>query len=114
MINMRVKLIIVLFCIINVCGVCTQKDNGPDPNPPNPPPATGAPIEYWLTAADQSTLLQKQSVNLQLSSPTNVYPYIDVDSATAMQTIDGFGYTLTGGSAQLINRMGATEKQSLL
>jgi glucosylceramidase len=31
-----------------------------------------------------------------------------------LQIVDGFGYTLTGGSAYLINRLSATEKTSLL
>jgi glucosylceramidase len=31
-----------------------------------------------------------------------------------MQSVDGFGYTLTGGSAYLINHMGSAEKAALL
>ena len=30
------------------------------------------------------------------------------------QTIDGFGYTLTGGSVEVINQLGASKKQELL
>jgi glucosylceramidase len=37
-----------------------------------------------------------------------------VDSTQTFQTIDGFGYTLTGGSAYLINQLGSAEKNSLL
>jgi glucosylceramidase len=37
-----------------------------------------------------------------------------VDSATVFQTIDGFGYTLTGGSAMLINGMDASSRSALL
>ena len=106
----RITTIITLFCLINICGVCTRKGSGST----NPPDTPGAEIEYWLTRADQSTLLSKQPTNLVFNSPSGNNAYIDVDSATAMQTIDGFGYTLTGGSAYLINRMGASEKAALL
>jgi glucosylceramidase len=39
---------------------------------------------------------------------------IHVDASQTYQTIDGFGYTLTGGSAMLIGRMGATARKELL
>jgi glucosylceramidase len=69
---------------------------------------------YWLTAADQSALLQKQSAALSFDTLRNAYPFIDVDSTTTFQTIDGFGYTLTGGSAFLINRLSPDIKSRLL
>ncbi len=72
-------------------------------------------MDMWLTKADQSSVLQKQSVTLSFgSTATNGYPVIDVDSATSYQTVDGFGYTLTGGSAYHINRMDATSRAALL
>ncbi|MGD9558033.1 MAG: glycoside hydrolase family 30 beta sandwich domain-containing protein, partial [Mangrovibacterium sp.] len=39
---------------------------------------------------------------------------IEVDTATAYQSMDGFGYTLTGGSAALIHQMEPQARQSLL
>src|SRR5688500_3655589 len=103
--------IILFFCIINLCCVCTSKDSGGN-NPPGNPPAT--PIETWLSRADPTVLLQKQSSSITMNSPSNTNAYIDVDSAVAFQTIDGFGYTLTGGSAYLLNRMGSSERSSIL
>ncbi len=41
-------------------------------------------------------------------------PFIDVDSTQTYQTIDGFGFTLTGGSAHVISQMDAISKASLL
>jgi glucosylceramidase len=69
---------------------------------------------YWLTTADQSALLQKQSATLSFDTVHNSYPFIDVDSTATFQTIDGFGFTLTGGSAYLINRLSPDIKSRLL
>jgi len=71
-------------------------------------------VGFWLTKGDQSQLLQKQNISLNLSDGTNSNPTIEVDPETKFQTIDGFGYTLTGGSAALINALPATEKENLL
>ncbi len=58
-------------------------------------------------------LLQKQAA-LVFGQVSNPYITIEVDSNQAFQTMDGFGFTLTGGSAYLINRLPATEKAALL
>src|SRR6476620_4165312 len=67
-------------------------------------------VEYWMTKADQTILFQKQTTALSFGTSGNSYSSIDVDSTQSLQSVDGFGYTLTGGSAYLINRMNATEK----
>lgn len=108
-----IVLTVLLFCLINICGVCTSKDGNTGPADPGPFPS-GAPVESWMTSGDRSRLLQKQTANILLNSPSNTRPFMDIDSTVRMQTIDGFGYTLTGGSAYLINRMGASEKAALL
>lgn len=41
-------------------------------------------------------------------------PEITVDDKKTYQVIDGFGYTLTGGSAMLINHMNSSARDSLL
>lgn len=84
------------------------------PEPPEEPPPGESEVAYWLTKADKSALLQQQSLVLNFSDATNGNPTIAVDKENDFQEIDGFGYTLTGGSAMLINRMNATAKQSLL
>lgn len=83
-------------------------------NPPDPPaPAPGPELNTWITRGDQTALLQKQPVVL-FGTTANSFINIDVDSSTQYQSIDGFGYTLTGGSAYLINRMDAGSKTALL
>jgi glucosylceramidase len=71
-------------------------------------------VTYWLTQGDQSVLLQKQNVALSFGNRVNANQNIDVDSTQTFQTIDGFGYTLTGGSAYVIHQMGAGSEASLL
>lgn len=73
-----------------------------------------AKVDYWLSRADQTVLLEKQSPGLLMNSPANNHPVITVDTAASMQTIEGFGFTLTGGSAMLINRMESSAKAALL
>jgi glucosylceramidase len=70
-------------------------------------------ISYWVTSPDQSMLLQKQA-GLSFGTAANGHSFVDVDASRTYQSMDGFGYTLTGGSAYVINKMGAAEKSSLL
>lgn len=72
-------------------------------------------ISVWLTKADSSVLLQQQKTNLHFTNSVNTsLPVIAVDAAQKYQTIDGFGFTLTGGSAALINRLHTNTKKQLL
>lgn len=41
-------------------------------------------------------------------------PLIVVDDTKKFQTVDGFGYALTGGSAMLINQMSSSAKAAIL
>lgn len=101
----------VLFIII-FCGACNNKTE--NASNPEATAVDGKEIESWFTKADQTVLLQKQSVKPVFNSPANNNLFIDIDTSTVMQAIDGFGYTLTGGSAYLINKMNAGQKSSLL
>jgi glucosylceramidase len=86
-------------------------------NPPDEPPVitpAGRPVSSWITKGDQTALLTKQTSALAFSDAANGFPVIEVDSAQTFQTIDGFGYTLTGGSAYLINRLNSADKNALL
>ena len=67
----------------------------------------------WLTTPDRTTLVAPQAA-LQFSPKANQMPVLTVDDAQHFQSIDGFGFALTGGSAQLLMRMGATQRAALL
>lgn len=71
-------------------------------------------MEVWITKSDQSVLLQKQVATLVFGSTANGFQNINVDQTQTYQSIDGFGYTLTGGSAQVINNLSAAKKTALL
>src|SRR6185369_1500291 len=75
--------------------------------------AAGDTVQVWLTTGNKSALLAKKST-LTFASGSNNNATITVNGATTYQTMDGFGYTLTGGSAFLINRMPAAARDALL
>ena len=68
----------------------------------------------WLTNPDRSALLAEQSPKLAFTSAASTGQVIDVDSAKTYQTMDGFGFALTGGSAMLIHHMDAAKRTALL
>ncbi len=88
----------------------------PEPTPPTPPvtPPAKNEVDFWLTNGDETVKLQKQNTILAFGTNANQYPAIEVDENTTFQTIDGFGYTLTGGSAEVINSLATSVKQPLL
>src|SRR3954469_19890510 len=106
----RNGLLVALFTFfIAGCG----KSKGSDTSNPPPPPVTNE-VDFWLTKSDGSVKLQKQNVILAFGNVSNQYANIEVDENTSFQTIDGFGYTLTGGSAEVINSLDAAKRQELL
>jgi glucosylceramidase len=68
----------------------------------------------WLTTPDRSSLLKLQSPTVAFGSEAPSGAVIDVDDAKKFQTMDGFGFALTGGSAQLISKMDASARAALL
>ncbi len=68
----------------------------------------------WETTADRSALLTEQKDTLPFSSPANACPTIDVNDMQQFQSMDGFGFALTGGSAQLLMRMEPGPRADLL
>lgn len=71
-------------------------------------------VEFWLTNPDRSALFVKQSGTLTFGDASNQHPTIDIDASKTFQSIDGFGYTLTGGSAMLLHRMDSKARAALL
>ena len=109
-------IVIVLIACLSFKGSCSKSpgDDGGTPPPPPPPPTLPNEVDFWLTKGDQSAVLAKQQAVLAFGTTANAYPTITVDTTQQYQTIDGFGYTLTSGSASLINGLGSSARTSLL
>lgn len=108
---MKTLFLIIAFGIQYNCG--SSGDN-PTPVPNIPGTPTTNEVDFWLTKGNQSVLLQKQTAILAFGTNPNNYANIEVNDAQTYQTIDGFGYTLTGGSALVINQLNPTSRQQLL
>jgi glucosylceramidase len=93
---------------------CSSSNEVATQTPPPTPPVVTNEMDFWLTKGNQSSMLQKQSSILAFSANPNNYPNIVVDETSVFQSIDGFGYTLTGGSVQVINQLNAQKRQELL
>jgi len=71
-------------------------------------------VQAWLTNADQSALFAQQKQEVPFGKQTNGNPVIEINEKESYQSIDGFGFCLTGGSAQLIIKMDAAKRAELL
>jgi len=108
---------LVVLTLTLLMSKCSPSGDTVDPAPtptPNPPAAVTNEMDFWLTKGNQSVTLQKQTSVLAFGTTVNNYVNIEVDDAKTFQTIDGFGYTLTGGSAEVINQLNAQKRQELL
>ena len=111
------RLLILLF-VVSMTN-CSSSNNDPqptpDPDPVTPPVDTNkSDIALWLTSPAQSIYFSKQNTTLNFSSSTNYNPSIRIDTTQTFQSIDGFGFALTGGSASLINQLPTATKNDLL
>jgi glucosylceramidase len=79
---------------------------------------TAAPrqIESWVTSLDRSSLFQKQTepVAFRDRAEGRGGAAIVIDPAQQLQAIDGFGFALTGGSAELLSKMSAPARATIL
>jgi glucosylceramidase len=79
-------------------------------------------VRWWLTTADRSALFTEQKAPLAFearSASTKLTAdddasSITVDPSKTYQTIDGFGFALTGGSAQHLMAMSPGARRELL
>lgn len=113
--NKKIWIVVIIGCFIALFFACGKRSSGGTVTPPVVVPPVGTnDVDFWLTKNDQSVLLQKQSTVLSFGTVSNTNSNIDVDTTQLFQTIDGFGFTLTGGSAYVINQLNAAGKANLL
>ena len=71
-------------------------------------------IEAWVTAPDRTVLFGQQPEKIPFTNDNRGGIPIVIDEQQTMQTIDGFGFALTGGSAELMMKMSRAERAKLL
>ena len=72
-------------------------------------------IESWVTNGDRSALFEKQAETVSFSNKERGWGgKIIIDDNQKLQTIDGFGFALTGGSAELMMKMAPAERSKLI
>jgi glucosylceramidase len=76
--------------------------------------AFSAQVELWLTSPDESARFEKHTPSLTFTGATEIQPTIEVDEGRSFQTIDGFGFCLTGGSALHLIRMNPGARNAVL
>jgi glucosylceramidase len=69
------------------------------------------PIEFWLTDPQAGVFFQRQ---VESPDDTDSELTLVIDSETSFQTMDGFGYTLSQGSAKHLLGMSEPARQELL
>ena len=73
------------------------------------------PVTIWLTDPGQHVFFQQQpDGNLDKSNPAPADPVISIDEKKTFQHMDGFGWALTGGSAQHLMHMTPAARTALL
>ena len=97
---------------LSLLMACNNKRNNDFPSSRQEPDTASAKIVAWVTTKDASKLL-KRSPAVPFSGKLNKTT-INIDTSRRFQAMDGFGSTLTGGSAYVINRMDADAKSKLL
>ncbi|MFV8341318.1 glycoside hydrolase family 30 protein [Flavobacterium sp. XS2P39] len=106
--------VLILLTLSVMLSKCSPSGDAAGSTPTPIPPVVTNEMDFWLTKGNQSAALQKQTTILAFGANYNNYANIEVDDSKTFQTIDGFGYTLTGGSTQVINQLNAQKRQELL
>lgn len=76
--------------------------------------SSGPEAEVWVTTLDAASLIELREDKPRFRKQEVPYPVIKVSEDTLYQEIDGFGYTLTGGSAGHIWKMDQGKRYELL
>ena len=109
----------ILICTLSVIfpliatGSCDTQGNGNNPPPEIIPPESEMESVVYLSKPDGSAKFELREG--LVNKVTNPYlPTIKVDTNQQYQQVDGFGFTLTGGSAKLLWGMTAESRDAML
>lgn len=71
-------------------------------------------VHVWLSTQDRSSVFSEQPATLHFSAAASDEPAITINEIQQFQPIEGFGFAVTGGSAQLLMKMSAGKRRELL
>jgi len=72
-------------------------------------------VFVWTTTSDKTLLFAEGQSKLSFSDASaDTSAVVEIDTTQQFQTVDGFGYALTGGSASLIHQISASDRAKLL
>lgn len=98
--------IIGIFVVLGVLLSCKEQSGLKD---------TVSTAKIYLTSLDQSQLLNEVEIKKSdISVTTSVGSTINLDPSVSYQIMDGFGYTLTGGSAMHLQKMTALSRSKII
>jgi glucosylceramidase len=101
----------ILACTLSLIISCSSS---PELPPINNPIINGPQVSVWLTYPNRTFLFSAASP-ITFKQATNQLAKITVDTTAQYQSMYGFGYSLTGGSAQLMNqKVNANDRNALL
>lgn len=112
-INTMKPLVIVIALFVSLSN-CSKSSTEEKDTTNNPQPEVVNEVDFWLTKSDGSVKISKQNIVLAFSDDFNNYATIEVNESQKYQTVDGFGFSLTGGSAEVINNLNPEKKLELL
>ncbi|MFD2517504.1 glycoside hydrolase family 30 protein [Salinimicrobium flavum] len=107
------KTFVIMIMLAMVSSNCSTNNNDEDPPAKPEVPKVENEVDFYLTKTDESQKLKKQSEVLVFGNSYNEYSTIKVNASETFQTVDGFGFSLTGGSAEVINQLSASKKEEL-
>ena len=90
-----------------------EKEEDPDPAPDIPENPADGDVRVIVTSGDRSRLLAEMD-GLQFGETYSTTSTITVNSSETYQEIDGFGFTLTEGSAEVIMSLTSEKQEELL
>lgn len=105
---------VLLTLILSFFGSMVKVQSSNKPPVIGPPVVVKTDVAFWVTSPEAGVLFQKKEASLVFGAASNQNLTIDVDTTKTFQTVDGFGYCLTGGSATLIHKMDGANRAALL
>lgn len=110
---MNVRRMSILSIFIIITSLLSIKCVDDPINIPPPPSSEVVDVSLYLSTYDEVAKFHKQDITFNVADE-NTYPTILVNANETYQTMDGFGFTLTGGSAMHLSNMTTSNRLALL